>query len=224
MDKKNIPIIECPECHKGIRANAVPRHLSFHENAGGLSAEGRSMLDSYLAKRAERKEANRASVESKGSPCRCCGKPITQRKMLGHLRWHEGQGTLTDDAKMLLANLSGRAAYHQRQRATLGQLPPAIVVPQHKTTLANPSIEESEKKSYQRKMAVTIDVWVTHRDDMGLRRDSDPDGKPWRSTVRHSNGTMEWQWHDTREQAIGWCESFAGNAPTTDPEPLEDRQ
>lgn len=65
-------------------------------------------------------------------------------------------------------------------------------------------------KTYQKTLRVEIEVWVTHRDEAfgGVPPVSDVI-KEWKSSVRHSNGTLEWQWHDTFEQAVDWCEKFA---------------
>lgn len=61
---------------------------------------------------------------------------------------------------------------------------------------------------YEKKFNVTIEVWVTHRSEMGIKHISDPENKEWKASVRHSNKSMEWQWCKTFEEAVAWCESF----------------
>ena len=68
---------------------------------------------------------------------------------------------------------------------------------------------------YERKWLVPIEVWVTHRSNMGIKHISESSSTPWRAAVRHSNGLMEWQWHKTKKEAIDWCEKFN---PQNDPQ------
>lgn len=55
---------------------------------------------------------------------------------------------------------------------------------------------------------VQIEVWVSRRDDSFVKHFADPDDKPFRANVRHSNGVLEWQWCDTFEEAVEWCRRF----------------
>jgi hypothetical protein len=67
------------------------------------------------------------------------------------------------------------------------------------------------KPSYNKKLQVEIEVWVTPRDEAfgGNPPIASEHYGEWKASVRHSNGEMGWQWCKTFEEAVAWCERFA---------------
>jgi len=65
-------------------------------------------------------------------------------------------------------------------------------------------------KKYQRSFQVEIEVWVSTRDEVfgGVSPTNPEHYGEFRACVRHSNGEMAWQWCETFEQAVAWCERF----------------
>ena len=74
-------------------------------------------------------------------------------------------------------------------------------------------MKQESHKPYNKKLLVEIEVEVTHRDESSIMHISDPNDRPWRSIVRHSNGSVQWEWHKTRQQAIDWCDKFTNFKP-----------
>jgi hypothetical protein len=57
-------------------------------------------------------------------------------------------------------------------------------------------------------VAVEIEAWVTHKSECFVGHISDPVGKEWKAHVRHIKGVMEWEWFQTFEEAVAWCERY----------------
>lgn len=64
---------------------------------------------------------------------------------------------------------------------------------------------------YHKRLVVEIEVWVSHRSESSIMHISDLPQKDWRACVRHSDGKMEWQWCETFDEAVAWCERYALN-------------
>ena len=68
------------------------------------------------------------------------------------------------------------------------------------------------EEQYHKVLKVDIEVWVTSRAEAfgGAPPPADsPHYGEWKASVRHSNEQMEWQWCETFEEAVAWCEKFA---------------
>ncbi len=72
--------------------------------------------------------------------------------------------------------------------------------------------------NYRKKALVEIEVWVSSRKELEkvfgpLAHEIDINEKkyPWRGSILHSNGSMEWQWCKSFDEAVQWCESFIKN-------------
>lgn len=57
-------------------------------------------------------------------------------------------------------------------------------------------------------IAVKVEAWVTRRDECSVKHFAEPEDRPWKASVRHMRGFMEWEWCATFEEAVAWCEGY----------------